>query len=216
MKIYTTAYPAQLPAEMLQMLLKQLPESISTKVERYRRWQDGYGSLFGKLLLQKGLEAFGYPGELDDLRFSAYGRPYLPDGPQFSISHSGSRAICALSIHGRIGVDLEEIRDFPVDEFKNQFSSREWSHILTAPVPLDLFYHYWTAKESIVKADGRGLNIALSSVEVTDKVVHLNNTNWSLHAIGSFPDYACHIASEDGECDMEIQELLPGELLRKP
>jgi 4'-phosphopantetheinyl transferase len=65
-----------------------------------------------------------------------------------------------------VGIDLEEIRELAIDDFRDQFTEGEWKTIVSAREPLITFYHYWTAKECIIKADGRGLNLPLASLEI--------------------------------------------------
>jgi len=210
MKIYSTEYPSQLPPFVVKDLLERVPASIRQKAGRYRRWQDAYGCLFGRLLLWRGLTDLGYAGDLNDLRYSAYGKPYLDDGPYFNISHSGNRVACILSNNGPIGIDLEKISDQPIPEYKEQFSDCEWNDILNAPAPLAMFYHYWTAKESILKADGRGLNLDLGALDVTGPVAEVDSLSWNLRPITSFRDYACHIAYQAATGIPEIEDLFPG------
>ncbi len=77
----------------------------------------------------------------------------------FNISHSGNRVVCILSTQGRVGIDLEETGDIAIDDFQSQFTTAEWAAITGSSMPLQTFYHYWTAKESLIKADGKGLQI---------------------------------------------------------
>ena len=79
----------------------------------------------------------GWPTSLEGLEYTGFGRPYLPNGPDFNISHSGRRAVCIIARHGKAGIDLEEIRDMPIGDYKEQFSPEEWAVITTSPTPLD-------------------------------------------------------------------------------
>jgi 4'-phosphopantetheinyl transferase len=214
MRIYTTEYPSQLLPEILQVLLEKLPEDIRQKAKSYRRWEDSYGCLLGRHLLRRGLADAGFGGSLSDLQYTAKGRPYLANGPHFNISHSGNRVVCVLSEGGRIGIDLEKVSDLPFHDFKTQFSDREWDIILNEAKPLASFYHYWTAKESVLKADGRGLNATLAELDVTGRVVRLDNYSWKIEPVTVFCDYACHIAYEGEDEDPGIKEFLPADLAR--
>ena len=197
-RIYSIGYPNQVPAEAFHSLLSLLPTPMAAKVRRYHHWQDAYGSLFGKLLLMTALTEYGWSPSLADLQYSQYGRPFLPNGPDFNISHSGRRAACIIAQHGKVGIDLEEIRDIPVGDFKEQFSPEEWTAIITSAAPLETFYHYWTAKECLSKADGRGLNLPLARLLINHPgAIPLDNHSWYLHTLDSFPGFACHAAMEE-------------------
>ena len=38
-----------------------LPDILAKKINRYRKWEDRQSVLFGKLLLLKGLQEYGFP-----------------------------------------------------------------------------------------------------------------------------------------------------------
>jgi 4'-phosphopantetheinyl transferase len=252
--LYSTVFPEPLSPTAFQELLSRLPPALQQKVSAYQRWQDAYGSLFGKLLLKKALLQAGFSPDLTGLRTTSYGRPYLegygepypdggdgsyldgndrpyPDGGQgnmgrmdFNISHSGNRVVCMLSTQGRVGIDLEETGDIAMDDFQSQFTAAEWAAITGAAIPLKAFYHYWTAKESLIKADGRGLQIPLDTLEtvgqpgilvngrhalVNDRHVLVNGRQWHIRNLPIFPGYACHIACEHPIGPVTTEEIGP-------
>ena len=90
-RIYSTEYKEPIPDDALQTLVTGLPPDIIAKARRFRRWQDAYGCLLGKLLLATALKEGGWPADLHHLQYTGYGRPFLSDGPDFNISHSGHR-----------------------------------------------------------------------------------------------------------------------------
>lgn len=196
--IHSIEYREPFAAEVLQSLLYSMPEEIRERVGKYKRWQDAYGCLLGKYLLRMALQEEGYTGDLKELKYSAYGRPYLENGPDFNIAHSGHRVVCIVSRRGRIGIDLEEIRDLDINDFKDQFSIKEWEIITKAAEPIKTFYYYWTAKECLSKADGRGLSLPLTDL--------LENRRWNLYPFTFFEQYASHIAAEGGDYRFLIKE----------
>jgi len=206
--IYSTEYSEPIPDDALYALAAGLPSDITTKARRFRRWQDAYGCLLGKLLLVTALKEGGWPADLQRLQYSGYGRPFLPDGPDFNISHSGHRVVCIVAKEGGVGIDLEEIKDLNFEEFKGQFSTEEWTTIINAPHPLKAFYHFWTAKECLSKADGRGLNLPLAGLRIEEnRIISLGSRHWRLHALPHFDGYACHIASESPMEQISLKEL---------
>jgi len=92
-QIYSSEYPEPFAPLYFGTLLGKMPLAIRQRVERFRRWQDAYGCLFGKILLAGALEDAGISADLSRLRYTPYGRPYIPEAPDFSISHSGNRVV---------------------------------------------------------------------------------------------------------------------------
>lgn len=81
------------------------------------------------------------------LRFTEAGRPYLPGGPQVSISHSGGLAACAVGPRP-IGVDLERSRSV---------SPRLLARAKAAGYDSQTdFLVWWTGREANCKRLGRG------------------------------------------------------------
>jgi 4'-phosphopantetheinyl transferase len=82
--------------------------------------------------------------------------------------------------------------------------------------PLRTFYRYWTAKESLIKADGRGLQIALSEFEVGDSIpqagIQLSENRWYIRELDVFPGYACHIACENPPLSLDMEAVTVPEL----
>jgi 4'-phosphopantetheinyl transferase len=176
--------------------LNQVPREIQEKVRGFHRWQDAHASLFGKLLLKKGLEEEDSGLCLTDIKYSPYGRPYMKGPIDFNISHAGSYVVCALASPGRIGADLEKVKPLALLDFKNQFTSKEWGKLTNAEDPYTGFYAYWTAKEAVVKAEGKGLHIPFNSISVADHKTLLGENTWYTYKINFMPDYMLHIASD--------------------
>jgi 4'-phosphopantetheinyl transferase len=107
--------------------------------------------------------------------YEASGKPRL-DGPNanslsFNVAHSEDVALIAIIRSGSVGVDIEAIRPLTTDLWglaKEHFSPREQAELtqIEKEQRLPAFYRGWTRKESIVKADGRGLAAALEKIEV--------------------------------------------------
>lgn len=82
---------------------------------------------------------------------AAEGRPYLAEGPEFSLSHSRGRCVLAVS-DTRIGVDIEWMDESDLIAAGAALTEAELEWI--APDPLERFHILWTRKESIYKAVG--------------------------------------------------------------
>ncbi len=84
----------------------------------------------------------------EDILFDGNGRPYLPGGPHFSLSHSASLAAVLVS-QAPCGVDIERIDDC--------IAKRLASRCLHPNERDRDFFECWTKKECLVKRDGLGL-----------------------------------------------------------
>lgn len=194
-RIYYSHYKNRLDAFSFNEKLEFLPKEIKLKILKYQRWEDAHASLFGKIILRKGLKDFGFDDTLMDLKYNMYGRPHLTSSIDFNISHSGDYVVCVLSSFGSVGIDLEIIRPIAISDFKDCFSSSEWRKINQSKKPLVDFYFYWTAKEALVKANGKGLYTPLDEFSVTSQQVILDNQLWHIEEIPFIKNYCLHLAS---------------------
>lgn len=168
-----------MPAHQFEQSLNSLPEGMRLKIQKFYRWQDAHAGLLGKLLLVHALQATGWQHlVLSQVRSTPFGRPYFEAGLDFNISHSGQYVICALSTTGRVGIDLEEISTIDWPSFQDQFTLAEWTSIKTCVNPTRQFYQYWTRKEAIIKADGRGLQLPLQQICTANELVNVGGTSW--------------------------------------
>ena len=90
-----------------------------------------------------------------------HGRIYI----KFNISHSGTKVMCAVSDHD-IGCDVEQIVDIDMEIAKRFFFAEEYEALMKCTCREsrnDLFFRYWTLKESFMKATGLGFELALDS-----------------------------------------------------
>jgi 4'-phosphopantetheinyl transferase len=111
-----------------------------------------------------------------EFAYGPFGKPEVkqPASPQllrFSLSHSGSLAMCAVSLNREIGLDLEQLRSLEdmQDIVEHFFAPLEIVrfHNLPADERTRAFFKYWTAKEAFLKATGEGLSRPLDSFIVS-------------------------------------------------
>ncbi|UII76110.1 4'-phosphopantetheinyl transferase superfamily protein [Flagellimonas sp. HMM57] len=105
-------------------------------------------------------------------------KPYLPLNPSvfFNLSHSGNCILIAIS-EVPVGIDVEKIDEsFDFTPLLSQiFNTTEIKKLNNADQPLRTFYTFWTRKEAIVKATGKG---------ITDNFIAIPSIN-GLHQIQS-------------------------------
>lgn len=131
----------------------------------------------GRSLLRYGLEK--YYGlvfteeELEDqIDTNEYGKPFLTGYPKihFNVSHCEGWCVCVFS-EGKIGVDVERIKDFPGSMVKKILTEQERQILSRYEKNIDdyqrLFYRFWTWKESYLKWKGEGFHMDPLCVEFT-------------------------------------------------
>lgn len=93
----------------------------------------------------------------------ATGRPWLAGaapGVVVSLSHSGAWVAAVVAVGGRVGVDVEMIRDKAFRLAGRFLGAEEWAaaQAVTGPVPAAVEGHYtrlWSAKETLYKLAAR-------------------------------------------------------------
>jgi 4'-phosphopantetheinyl transferase len=124
------------------------------------------GILAGYLRCEPGEIAFAY-GEA--------GKPRLADadsarGLQFNASGSADLAVCAVTCHRSVGIDIERLRD-DCDPDLVRYALCETERDDFEKIAKDqqpaAFYRAWTRKEAFLKATGSGLSRPLASFAVS-------------------------------------------------
>lgn len=90
------------------------------------------------------------------------GKPYLPGGPHFSISHSHGLIGCAIG-PGPVGLDIERTRKFSPGMAERICTARE---LLLTGGDNSLMTQLWTCKESHMKLTGLGFSQGLHNTEL--------------------------------------------------
>ena len=148
-----------------------LPSYRREKASRLKFEKDKKLCVLAGLLLKRATKDFGIEGEDENIVFSKNAKPdFNPDIKlHFSLSHSGSKALCCVSEH-IIGCDIEKEDDGVDLSIANRFFAREEKEYLNKISDLSLrkleFFALWTLKESLIKATGEGLRASLSSFSV--------------------------------------------------
>ncbi|MBL4743752.1 MAG: 4'-phosphopantetheinyl transferase superfamily protein [Cycloclasticus sp.] len=138
------------------------------KVERLRAKEHRQFGLSMRMQLRLLLSR--YIGvQPSDIAFSEgeFGKPYLINPPLFfNVSHTGSKALVAISFIEEIGVDIEQFKVLDNREgiVKRHFTGEEKQAWLTISETerKQVFFDIWTRKEAFIKATGRGLGLGLS------------------------------------------------------
>lgn len=101
----------------------------------------------------------------DNLYMGKYGKPYTPFcTPFFNLSHAGRYVALAIA-EREVGIDIEPITTYDDDVARKCFTPNEYG-LLTERADNETFFRLWTAKESIMKACGKGFSLPPESFEL--------------------------------------------------
>jgi 4'-phosphopantetheinyl transferase len=193
---------------------KSLPPDQLHACWRYKKIIDRQRCIAGRILLLKCLKKYSIPSTaLNDMITNRYGKLYLPTQLNFNISHSGRIAICAATqAMGDIGIDIEKIIGVDFDDFKDALNSESFSKIQSAADPTEQFYKTWTAIESAMKADGRGMQLAASEIvpDFQKNVASIGGKKWYLYQLFIDSNYACHLATDIKEPKINLEQITFG------
>lgn len=181
---------------LLCKYLPVLPQNYREKIIRFRNWKDAQLSLLGRLLLEHGIKTkFPEYSDMLEIDYTSFNKPYFRHHDlKFNISHSKDMAICVLSDGVETGIDIEENVPVNINDFKQYMTPFEWWEVTNATAKEDAFYKYWTKKEAVIKADGRGLSIPLKSFEIKNEVAQIEDNSYALKEISLDMNYTCYVA----------------------
>lgn len=157
----------------------------------------------------------GCPNQSLAFEAAKHGKPFalvkgLPASISFNVSHSGSHGLIAVAPSGRLGVDVEERapRRNLENLIEGVFSPREKAELesLAGCKQLHKFFRFWTIKEALVKAHGKGLSLRVAELEIPEDMrrgatrsvgqfAQLPKTSWCLEDIGT-KEFAAAVAYE--------------------
>lgn len=151
-------------------IYQRMPKDRQTRTDGHKHHIDKMRSVAAFHALETGLmqyENMDYTSRTIKISYGESGKPYLPDFSEidFSISHSGKYAICAVGRDGDIGADILHIRKTDMRVAKRFFAPSEIVQLEQTDDEAErdrLFAQIWTRKESYVKFTGEGLKVDLS------------------------------------------------------
>ena len=182
MFIYYVRLDTNLDSDNIQLLRKQLPANLVSRNQKFRNTEDQQRNLLGLILLRYICKQhLDLNLDFSELRTTRYRRPYLLNSKiDFNISHAGDYVICAVSPDSRIGIDIEQQVEVNFDEYDNTMNEQQWDEIQSSPQPFSKFFRNWCIKESVIKADGRGLSIPLTSINIEQDQVSYADKKWHI------------------------------------
>ncbi len=133
--------------------------------------------------------------DCSDLLFDVneFGKPFCTHSfsPYFNISHSGDWVVLAVSTNGQVGVDIEFYREVDQSQIlKRVCSADQFNRYLCSDKPDETFLAYWTQKEAVAKACGKGISVGLSSIDCSGDVglgqLFFEGVNYDVYTFSCF------------------------------
>jgi 4'-phosphopantetheinyl transferase len=197
-------------SEHLEEFEQVLSPDEQERARRYRQKRDHVRFVGARGVLRMILAGYlGVSPSEVEFSYSERGKPFLKansTGIEFNVSHSEDKALLAIALNRRVGIDVEYIRPIEVLSLaKRFFQESEYSLLSTFEGMEQLrgFFQLWTAKEAYLKAIGEGLagletvEISLSELESAESLeIHNTGCDWLLQSLELGEDYCAAIAVE--------------------
>lgn len=153
------------------------------RATRFRQLADSHRFVAGRGWLRWLMGHFTHtpPGEIR-LVTGPFGKPDLLNTTgsgrnwHINVSHAGEWILLAVG-NVPVGVDVEWIDpNWPYQDLvASSLNADEQAQLVASPTPRDLFYTFWTRKESLLKATGQGLTDDLPAISVSKGVHQITN-----------------------------------------
>jgi 4'-phosphopantetheinyl transferase len=177
--------------------LPKLPIFLQKKINKIKELKTKRMAIFNKLFLQQVLN-----NNLEELKYTEFGRPYLENNLNFNISHSNQLVVCATSKFGRLGIDIEEIKEINFRGLSKRYFHKNEHQLIENKKD---FLKIWTRKEAILKAHGCGLRIELKQLDTTRNPVELDQNYWFYAIDLPFKNSVCHLATSFPNATLSLQ-----------
>ncbi|OCT11526.1 hypothetical protein A8709_07630 [Paenibacillus pectinilyticus] len=151
--------------------LNYISEEKRARLHRFRRRGDLIRGLWADLLLRCTIiEDLHMDNAQIQFELNAYGKPRLSgvSDYHFNVSHAGEWVTCLVDSEP-VGVDVEQVQAFDEGIAQSYFAQEEYRYVMEgadSEEKQQRFYQIWTAKESYIKAVGKGLSLPLQDFSV--------------------------------------------------
>lgn len=182
-----------------ETLLSLLSPERQQKILRYHFDDDKilslYASVLTRLALIRQLHCSNHQLSFEQIPNH---KPYLKtDGIlnsvsiDFSFSHTRHAVLLGITEQGKIGVDIEKLKETSLDIMDHVFHPQEIAYVKEAPISKQFlhFFEIWTKKEAYTKYLGTGLVTDLVSINT------LANPIKNLLCTWKEGDYICSVCS---------------------
>ena len=191
---------------------------------RFRFLAHGKQFIVGRGILRVILGRYlGMKPKRIGFEYNQYGKPSIGgkfvNEIKFNLSHSGDLAVYAFSRGREIGVDIESVLAFSIDEqIAAQSLTRreiEFLNMLPENLRARFFFKCWTQKEAYLKGWGKGLSFAANQIETSffqeasalaglSEEQTWRKKGWSIRELPAIEGYTAAIAVEGGNFKMSF------------
>ena len=194
--LFYTQFSETFSEEQWQHYFQQMPSDIQQRIHRYKRWENKYQLLLGRMLLKRGMNILGFTDfSLDSIFYNPQNCPLSPQKIDFNIAHSGNLVACAFSKTTQIGLDVERIKPIHLTDFDYVLNEKDQAQIQNAAAPYPAFFKIWTIKEAVTKAMKEGLSVDVQPIEVFENYALCASKKWYFKSLNIQADYAAHLVS---------------------
>jgi len=195
--------------------LSMISSKRRAKLDKMKNDSSICQSLGAGVLLRLALEKCGLGERIEQIKTEAHGKPYLEDiAFHFSLSHSGTYAVCAFS-DAPIGVDLQQVKEAMPRLTSRILTDAERDYLESLPEGERnlAFYRIWARKESLLKWDGRGLRLPMERFSLiqdgilTDAISFEGKQLYFREYSRLLPKYALCICDAAGNFPETIKEI---------
>ena len=194
-------YLDQIGRQLISSLKSRLPKEVVHEAEKYVSDHDKTNFLLGRILVAKALIKQGSRLTLRKLKYSKWDKPYFNEGPEFSISHSRNLVAVVVAEKFPVGIDVQYCKPADYTQYFDLLNQHDLDVINHSKEPLTTFYEIWTKKESISKADGRGLSIDFQHINLENGCGWIASDpkpeKWKTRTIHLHDMYIANISSID-------------------
>ena len=159
-------------SECYERAYQSATEYRRKKVDKIKYMSDKCLSLCAELAISACLKELGVDYSKAQIIFGENGKPYLKgEEVFFNVSHSGDYVLCVAS-KNELGCDIQQKKNIDLKIAKRFFFGSEYGDIKSQNEDddrQDRFFRYWTLKESVMKATGKGFRLPLNAFEIVLK-----------------------------------------------
>lgn len=140
--------------QAVQTMLPQVSDQRREQALRFRYTLGRFCCLKSWLMLQEEMKSFNV--QLSTFNYEKSGKPFLENGPCFSISHCKT-GIAVVVDDRPVGIDIESIRRVDPELVNRTMNEAEQALIASSETPERAFTRLWTQKEAVLKMEGTGI-----------------------------------------------------------